>query len=63
MRSRASIRSRVLGEDQGRYVVTVSRDDLDSVLEMAETRGVFAPFIGTTGGASVTPGRRQAHSN
>lgn len=44
------------GEDQGRYVVTVSRDDLDSVLEMAETRGVFAPFIGTTGGASVTLG-------
>jgi phosphoribosylformylglycinamidine synthase len=44
------------GEDQGRYVVAVSRDDLDSVLEMAETRGVFAPFIGVTGGAAVTLG-------
>ncbi|MDH6266633.1 phosphoribosylformylglycinamidine synthase II [Rhizobium sp. SG_E_25_P2] len=44
------------GEDQGRYVVTVSRDDLSSVREMAETRGVFAPFIGVTGGATVTLG-------
>jgi phosphoribosylformylglycinamidine synthase II len=44
------------GEDQGRYVVTVERGDLDELLEMAEEKGIFAPFIGTTGGATVTLG-------
>ncbi len=44
------------GEDQGRYVVTVERDDIDELLEMAEEKGIFAPFIGTTGEAVVTLG-------
>jgi phosphoribosylformylglycinamidine synthase len=44
------------GEDQGRYVVTVDRDDLDEVQELVESAGVFAPFIGWTGGATVTLG-------
>jgi phosphoribosylformylglycinamidine synthase subunit PurL len=44
------------GEDQGRYVVTVERDDVDELLEMAEEKGIFAPFIGTTGEAVVTLG-------
>jgi phosphoribosylformylglycinamidine synthase len=48
------------GEDQGRYVVTVERSDLDEVLELAEARGVFAPFIGTTGGATVKLGDARA---
>ena len=48
------------GEDQGRYVVTVERDDLDEVQEMAEARGIFAPFIGTTGGATVKLGDARA---
>ncbi|MDB5522872.1 MAG: purL [Rhizobium sp.] len=45
------------GEDQGRYVVTVEHDDLDELLEMAEEKGIFAPWIGTTGGATVALGK------
>ncbi len=41
------------GEDQGRYLVTIRRDDLDRVHELAEAAGMFAPWIGTTGGANV----------
>ncbi|MDO6963848.1 phosphoribosylformylglycinamidine synthase subunit PurL [Rhizobium alvei] len=48
------------GEDQGRYVVTIERDDLDEVQELAEQRGIFAPWIGTTGGASVKLGNARA---
>jgi len=44
------------GEDQSRYVITVTRDDLEEVLELAETRGVFAPKIGVTGGGAVILG-------
>lgn len=44
------------GEDQGRYVVTVERDDVDELLEMAEEKGIYAPEIGTTGGVTVTLG-------
>jgi len=45
------------GEDQARYVVTVERDDIDELLEMAEEKGIYAPWIGVTGGASVTLGK------
>ncbi len=38
------------GEDQGRYLVTIRRDDLDRVHGMSEAAGIFAPWIGTTGG-------------
>ncbi|MFM2281462.1 MAG: phosphoribosylformylglycinamidine synthase, partial [Pseudomonadota bacterium] len=48
------------GEDQGRYVVTIERDDLDEVQELAEQRGIFAPWIGTTGGATVKLGNARA---
>lgn len=44
------------GEDQGRYVVTVERDDVEELLELAEQKGIFAPVIGSTGGATVTLG-------
>lgn len=44
------------GEDQGRYVLTVERDDVDELVELAEEKGIFAPQIGTTGGATVTLG-------
>jgi phosphoribosylformylglycinamidine synthase len=44
------------GEDQGRYVVTVERDDVDAMLELAEQRGIFAPWIGNTGGATLNLG-------
>ncbi|MBL0371406.1 phosphoribosylformylglycinamidine synthase subunit PurL [Rhizobium sp. KVB221] len=44
------------GEDQNRYVVTVKQGDRDEVLRLAEARGIYAPFIGTTGGASVQLG-------
>ncbi|MGL4406450.1 MAG: AIR synthase related protein, partial [Notoacmeibacter sp.] len=44
------------GEDQGRYVVTISRNDLDDVLEKAGKSGVFAPWIGNTGGTMLILG-------
>jgi phosphoribosylformylglycinamidine synthase len=44
------------GEDQGRYVVTARRDDLDRLLEGAEAAGVFMPWIGTTGGSELRLG-------
>ena len=48
------------GEDQGRYLLTIRRDDLDAVLEEAETLGVFAPWIGNTGGATLKLGDARA---
>jgi phosphoribosylformylglycinamidine synthase subunit PurL len=48
------------GEDQGRYVVTVKRDDLDAVLEAAAQSDVFMPWIGTTGGKSLKLGDARA---
>jgi phosphoribosylformylglycinamidine synthase subunit PurL len=44
------------GEDQGRYLVTIRRDDLDAVLEEAETIGIFSPWIGNTGGVALQLG-------
>jgi phosphoribosylformylglycinamidine synthase len=48
------------GEDQGRYIVTVSLDPQgDEVAELwsqAEQANVFAPWIGTTGGADLVLG-------
>ncbi len=48
------------GEDQGRYVVTIRRDDLDGVQEAAEEAGVFAPWIGNTGGSALKLGDARA---
>ena len=44
------------GEDQGRYLVTVRRDDIDTLLQDTERVGIFAPWIGTTGGDSLVLG-------
>ena len=44
------------GEDQGRYIVTIKREDLDAVLEAAADADVFMPWIGTTGGKSLKLG-------
>jgi phosphoribosylformylglycinamidine synthase len=47
------------GEDQGRYLVTVAldpnRDDeaMDALWAEAKAAGLFAPWIGTTGGDSL----------
>jgi phosphoribosylformylglycinamidine synthase len=60
------------GEDQGRYVLTASRDDLDSLQERAGAAGIFMPWIGTTGGDSLNLGEvvsisvaklKEAHEN
>jgi len=48
------------GEDQGRYVLTVTRDDLDRVHELAEEAGIFAPWIGNTGGDALTLGEARS---
>lgn len=48
------------GEDQGRYVVTIKRDDLEAVLEAAATHDVFMPWIGITGGKSLKLGDARA---
>ncbi|HZP21027.1 MAG TPA: phosphoribosylformylglycinamidine synthase subunit PurL [Bauldia sp.] len=44
------------GEDQGRYVLTASRDALDELHERAEAAGILMPWIGTTGGADLRLG-------
>jgi phosphoribosylformylglycinamidine synthase len=46
------------GEDQGRYVLEVSDDDLVSVLEAAEAHEVNARVIGKTGGHVISVGGR-----
>ena len=49
------------GEDQGRYLVTLPRDKVDWFLEerVAGT-GIFAPWIGSTGGTSLRLGEARA---
>ncbi|WP_454746110.1 phosphoribosylformylglycinamidine synthase subunit PurL [Ciceribacter selenitireducens] len=44
------------GEDQGRYVLTVTQDNVDAVQMRAEAAGVFCPWIGRTGGNNVVLG-------
>ena len=45
------------GEDQGRYLVTMKKDELQKFYdEVYPYAGVFAPWIGTTGGDSLTLG-------
>lgn len=41
------------GEDQGRYVLEVSQDDLVAVLEAAQEHDCVARVIGTTGGETL----------
>ena len=45
------------GEDQGRYLVTLPMDKLDHFFEeVYPYAGVFAPWIGITGGTTLTLG-------
>ncbi|WP_338719653.1 phosphoribosylformylglycinamidine synthase subunit PurL [Devosia sp. XK-2] len=48
------------GEDQGRYLVTLNLDpqgeEIAKLWKEAETLGIFAPWIGTTGGTTLTLG-------
>ncbi|HEY8596336.1 MAG TPA: phosphoribosylformylglycinamidine synthase subunit PurL [Devosiaceae bacterium] len=48
------------GEDQGRYVVTVKRDDVTGVIEKARTAGIRAHWIGSTGGSALKLGEADA---
>jgi phosphoribosylformylglycinamidine synthase len=50
------------GEDQGRYCVSIHRQDLDRIQESAREAGIFAPWVGTTGGASLKLGDSRAIS-
>jgi len=50
------------GEDQGRYLIAINRDDLDRIQEAAEAAGIFAPWIGSTGGQSLKLGDARAIS-
>jgi len=50
------------GEDQGRYVLTVKADKVDTVIEEAKSAGVSAIVIGKTGGDSLTLGSAEAIS-
>ncbi len=51
------------GEDQGRYLVTVPRDQIDWFLgEFLKATGVFAPWIGVTGGRELKLGDARAVS-
>jgi phosphoribosylformylglycinamidine synthase II len=48
------------GEDQGRYLVTLNLDpqgpEIAALWKEAEALGIFAPWIGTTGGTTLTLG-------
>ncbi|MBJ3783979.1 phosphoribosylformylglycinamidine synthase subunit PurL [Devosia sediminis] len=48
------------GEDQGRYLMTVNLDpqgdEIAALWEEAKALGIFAPWIGTTGGTTLTLG-------
>jgi phosphoribosylformylglycinamidine synthase II len=48
------------GEDQGRYLVTVNLDpqgpEIAALWKEAEALGIFAPWIGTTGGTALALG-------
>ncbi|MBU1174312.1 MAG: phosphoribosylformylglycinamidine synthase subunit PurL [Alphaproteobacteria bacterium] len=48
------------GEDQGRYLVTIARDDLETVLELSDAAGVAAFWIGTTDGDALKLGEARA---
>ena len=48
------------GEDQGRYLITIARDDLDAVLDAANAADVPAFWIGTTDGDAVKLGEARA---
>jgi phosphoribosylformylglycinamidine synthase subunit PurL len=49
------------GEDQARYLVTVRRDFLDQFFdEIYPYAGVFAPWIGNTGGTALKLGNARA---
>jgi len=49
------------GEDQARYLVTIRRSFLDQFYdEIYPYAGLFAPWIGTTGGRSLTLGTARA---
>ncbi|MEI5679465.1 MULTISPECIES: phosphoribosylformylglycinamidine synthase subunit PurL [unclassified Mesorhizobium] len=51
------------GEDQGRYLVTIPRDKVDWFFEeRVKDTGVFAPWIGTTGGRELKLGEARAIS-
>ncbi len=45
------------GEDQGRYIVTMTRDGLERFYEeLDKDAGIFAPWIGNTGGTTLQLG-------
>jgi phosphoribosylformylglycinamidine synthase len=48
------------GEDQGRYLVTIARDDLDAVEDAADRAGVSLAWIGTTDGDALQLGEARA---
>jgi phosphoribosylformylglycinamidine synthase len=50
------------GEDQGRYLLTVQRDLLDDIEDLARAANVFCPWIGNTGGSELKLGSARAIS-
>ncbi len=50
------------GEDQGRYVLSVKRDDMPGVIDKASAAGVSAVWIGSTGGSELKLGDARAIS-
>ena len=52
--------SRLFGEDQGRYVVTVKTGDVATLQKDAEKWGAPIQIIGTTGGTTITFGGGKA---
>jgi len=56
------IASAFFGEDQGRYVVCVDKDQLQNIMELAQKSGIFSLHIGTSGGETLKLGNARAIS-
>jgi phosphoribosylformylglycinamidine synthase subunit PurL len=52
----------LFGEEQARYLLAIAPDRLEPALEFANSRGVLARRVGTTGGAALTLDRGSAIS-
>jgi len=58
----SSLAGILFGEEQGRYVVAIPRDQNERLIEFAEARGAAFTFIGDTGGDDLNIGDAPGYS-
>jgi phosphoribosylformylglycinamidine synthase len=54
--------SKLFGEDQGRYVVSINREDNETLIRLANQSGIEINFIGDTGGDDLNIGDAPGYS-